>query len=158
MITTYPGGIGFVCLVTRNGTVDFECRILENLGAETIIAVPGSIDVDDAPSFMVDGEQVTAVRVASFSVVTCPPAGWTLRRLAASAAFGSGILSTGSGLCRRGPSALAWRSDSAVGCATRAKSAKRRAGCRRESVRFTRPRRSSDEGFRRGHPAPPRTC
>ena len=71
-------GIGFVRLVTQSGTVDFECRILEAPGAETIIAVPGNIDVDEARSFTVDGEQVTAVRVSSATVVTRQPAGWTL--------------------------------------------------------------------------------
>ena len=78
MYAIHPGGVGFLRLCTGDGTTDYECRILEALGDETIIALDGHFDVEEARHFSVGTDEVTAIRVATSSVQTRQPEGWAI--------------------------------------------------------------------------------
>ena len=78
MYAIHPGGVGFLRLSTRNGTTDYECRILEAFGDETIIAVCGHVDIEESRHFRVGTDLATAVRVATSSVQTRKPDSWAI--------------------------------------------------------------------------------
>ena len=72
------GGVGFLRLSTRNGTIEYECRILDAFGDETIIAVCGHVDIEESRHFRVGTDLATAVRVATSSVQTRKPDSWAI--------------------------------------------------------------------------------
>ena len=78
MYAIHIGGVGFLRLSTKDGATDYECRILEALGDETIIAVGGHVDVEEACHFRVGTYEVTAICVATSSAQTRRPDNWVV--------------------------------------------------------------------------------
>ena len=77
MSIVHPGGIGYIRLVTADGPTEIECRVLEALGDETIIAIAGNLDAVDSRRFLVNEEAVSALRVATATVCSRAPDGWS---------------------------------------------------------------------------------